>query len=171
MAPKKKGKDEKAPATDEQPKKKSPILKILILVIGLAVLGGGGFFAYKKFFAASDAPETTEAKPAEAKASVAKPVVKNLDTFLVNLADPGGERYLKVTMQLSLSNEAVSQEIDNRIGELRDSVLLLLSSKEYDDISSLSGKLALKKTLMTNLNRALKQGTVQDIYFTEFLVQ
>ncbi len=158
--------EEKSPEAPEAQKKKSPVIKILVLVLGLALLGGGGFFAYTKFFAAADKPKEAQAKPLPAK-----PVVKDLETFLVNLADPGGERYLKVTMQLSLSSEIASQEIDARMAELRDSILLLLSSKEYDDISSLSGKLALKKTLMSNLNRMLKQGTVQDIYFTEFLVQ
>lgn len=166
MSAKKKETEGKAPAESQEPKKKSPILKILIAVVGLGILGGGGFFAYTKFFAKTESPKEAQAKPV-----AAKPVVKSLETFLVNLADPGGERYLKITMQLSLSSEAASQEIDTRMAELRDSILMLLSSKEYDDISSLSGKLALKKTLMGNLNRVLKQGTVQDIYFTEFLVQ
>lgn len=166
MPAKKKEAEEKAPAAEQAPKKKSPILKILIVVVALGLLGGGGFFAYTKFFSNADSPKEAQAKPV-----AAKPVVKNLETFLVNLADPGGERYLKVTMQLNLNSEVASQEIDARMAELRDSILLLLSSKEYDDISSLSGKLALKKTLMSNLNRMLRQGAVQDIYFTEFLVQ
>lgn len=166
MAAKKKEKQEQAPDVSKQPKKKSPLMKILIIILGLAVLGGGGFFAYTKFFAKGTAPQEVEATTEPMKITV-----KSLDTFLVNLADPGGERYLKVTMQLSLNNENVSQEIDGRMAELRDSILMLLSSKEYDDISSLSGKLALKKTLINNLNRVLKKGTVQDIYFTEFLVQ
>uniref|UniRef100_A0A832A2H2 Flagellar protein FliL n=1 Tax=Desulfacinum infernum TaxID=35837 RepID=A0A832A2H2_9BACT len=166
MPPKKKEAEEKVPAAEQTPKKKSPILKILIAVVALGLLGGGGFFAYTKFFAKGDSPKEAQATPV-----AAKPVVKNMETFLVNLADPGGERYLKVTMQLSLNSEAASQEIDARMAELRDSVLMLLSSKEYDDISTLSGKLALKKTLMSTINRLLKQGTVQDIYFTEFLVQ
>ncbi|ROR01880.1 flagellar basal body-associated FliL family protein [Desulfosoma caldarium] len=166
MASKKKEAEQKNRSTESSPKKKSPLIKILVLVVGLGVLGGAGFFAYTKFFAKGDAPEVAHAKPA-----LMKPVVKDMETFLVNLADPGGERYLKVTMQLSLNNEAVSREIDTRIGELRDTILMLLSSKEYDDISSLSGKLALKRTLINNLNRILQQGTVQDIYFTEFLVQ
>ncbi|MEJ5363769.1 MAG: flagellar basal body-associated protein FliL [Desulfosoma sp.] len=166
MAAQKKEGQEKPQEAEQPQKKKSPLIKILVLTLALALVGGGGFFAYTKFFAAADKPKEAQAKPVEAK-----PVVKNMETFLVNLADPGGERYLKVTMQLSLNSEAASQEIDARMAELRDSILMLLSSKEYDDISSLSGKLALKKTLMATLNRLLKQGTVQDIYFTEFLVQ
>ena len=166
MPPKKKEAEKQAPDAKQTPKKKPASLKILIAVVALGLLGGGGFFAYSKFFAKGDLSKEAQAKPV-----VTKPVIKNIETFLVNLADPGGERYLKVTMQLSLNSEAASQEIDARMAELRDSVLMLLSSKEYDDISTLSGKLALKKTLMSTINRLLKQGTVQDIYFTEFLVQ
>lgn len=150
----------------QQEEKKSPLMKILVLVVLLAVVGGGGFFAYTKFFAGKE-KET----PAQAKPALEKPVIKDLDTFLVNLSDPGGERYLKITIQLKLSSEAALAEFDTRSAELRDAILMLLSSKEYDDISSLSGKLALKRSLADSLNRILKQGQVLDIYFTEFLVQ
>ncbi len=162
-----KKKEEAAPPEEEQQKKKSPLMKILILVVLLGVLGGGGFFAYTKFFASKDGEE---AKKKE-KVVIEKPVIKTLDTFLVNLADPGGERYLKVTMELRLSNEETSAEFDTRNAEFRDAILMLLSSKEYDDISTLSGKLALKRAIINSLNRLLHQGKVLDIYFTEFLVQ
>ncbi|SMC19341.1 flagellar FliL protein [Desulfacinum hydrothermale DSM 13146] len=161
-------KKEAAPDTPEQQEeKKSPLMKIILLVVLLAVVGGGGFFAYTKFFAG----KKEEAKKEAPAPALEKPVMKDLETFLVNLSDPGGERYLKITLQLKLSNEAVLTELDARNAEIRDAILMLLSSKEYDDISSLSGKLALKRALTGALNRILKQGQVLDIYFTEFLVQ
>ncbi|MBW1975788.1 MAG: flagellar basal body-associated FliL family protein, partial [Deltaproteobacteria bacterium] len=98
-------------------------------------------------------------------------VTYQLDTFLVNLADPGGKRYLKLTMELELDNPKVIDEITKENFKIRDTILLILSSKEFDDISTVGGKLALKKEIMAKLNGMLHTGKVLNIYFTEFLVQ
>lgn len=145
-------------------KPKSSMMKIIILVVIVAVLGGGGFFGYKKFFA----------KPHEegaVKEVVVQPVIQEMETFLVNLSDPGGKRYLKCTMKMKVSSPDAAAEMTNRIFEVRDMILTILSSKEYEDIARPEDKLALKQELMTTLNRALQKGQIQDIYFTEFLVQ
>ncbi len=154
---------EDAAAESGEEKKKSSLLKIIILAVVIALLGGGGFFAYLKFFKAPDD---------DAKAPVAEqPVTQEMGTYLVNLADPGGKRYLKVTMQFELTGAKVSQELARRSVEIRDKIIMLLSSKEYEDIGNPTGKMTLKKELMAQLNKILQEGQVKEIYFTEFLVQ
>ena len=145
-------------------KKGSPLIKIIILVVIVAALGGGGFFAYKKFFH----------KPADQAAHEAKPVEKviaEMDTFLVNLADPGGRRYLKAAMKLEVNNPLVLPEIEKKNAELKDAILMVLSSKEYEDVSSSEGKTSLKQEIMAEVNRILKQGQATEVYFTDFIVQ
>ncbi|MEJ5300795.1 MAG: flagellar basal body-associated FliL family protein [Thermodesulforhabdaceae bacterium] len=154
----------------EQPKKKSKMKLIILLLIVVVVLGGGGFFAYTKFFKKSEGEEGAAPKPEKAK-KPAQVITHKLDTFLVNLADPGGKRYLKVTMELELDNQKVVEEISKETPRIRDVILTVLSSKEFDEISTLPGKMTLKKELITKINASLKTGTVINIYFTEFLVQ
>jgi flagellar protein FliL len=144
-------------------KKKSSLVKIIILVVVIAALGGGGFFAYLKFFK----DPTKESK----EPAVEQSVTQEMGTYLVNLSDPGGKRYLKITMQFELTNARVSQELAKRSVEVRDKIIMLLSSKEYEDIGNPTGKMTLKKELMTQLNKTLQEGQVKEIYFTEFLVQ
>jgi flagellar basal body-associated protein FliL len=76
---------EAAPA--DEPKKAGrlpPLKTILFAVIGLAVLGGGGFGGYKFLFAHGD---THDAPPA------AKPsVFVDLPEVLVNLSNTGADR-------------------------------------------------------------------------------
>lgn len=145
---------------------KSPLLKIGLGVLIVVVLAGGGFAAWSYFSAKGGLPLPTSSAPASPK-----PVLQDMETFLVNLSDPQGGRYLRLTMQFRLSSPQTAAEFTERKAELRDAVLMLLSSQKSDDISTLSGKMALKRTLMAQMNRLLRQGQVEDIYFTEFLVQ
>jgi flagellar FliL protein len=144
-------------------KKKSSLLKLIILVVLLAALGGGGFFAYLKFFKGAGHEEKLP--------EVEQNVSQEMGTFLVNLADPGGKRYLKVTMQFELTGAKVGAELAKRNIEVRDMIIMLLSSKEYEEIGSASGKMTLKKELITRLNKMMHDGQVKEIYFTEFLIQ
>ena len=97
--------------------------------------------------------------------------MQDVDTFLVNLLDSGSKRYLKVNMQLKLNSEQVKIEFTQRASEFRDTILMLLSNKESEDISTIGGKQALKREIMKQINRLLKDGQVLDVYFNEFLVQ
>jgi flagellar protein FliL len=158
---------EKDTETAEQPKaekpKKSPLIRIIILVVILALLGGGGYVGYVKFLKPPP-PEVTE-PPVEQSVSL------EMGSFLVNLSDPGGKRYLKVTMQFEVTGQKVNEEVNKRIVEMRDMIIMLLSSKEYNEIGSVTGKLSLKRELITRMNKMLREGQVKEVYFTDFLVQ
>jgi len=97
--------------------------------------------------------------------------IHSLDTFIVNLADKGGKRFLRVTMHLELEKESLSGEIDERPSQLRDCILMILSTKRYEDISSVEGKIALRNEIMAKLNSLLEDGKINNIYFVEFVIQ
>ena len=46
-----------------------------------------------------------------------------------------------------------------------------LSSKRFNDISTIKGKQMLKEELITAINKALGVPGVLNVYFTEFVVQ
>ena len=94
-----------------------------------------------------------------------------LDTFIVNLADEGGKRYLRVTMNLELSNETVEDELTTRLPQMRDSILMVLPSKRFADISTMEGKISLRKEIIANLNDLFGRQIISNIYFTEFVIQ
>jgi len=145
----------------EKPKSNT-LLIVLIIVVVLA--GGAGAGAYLKLFRASG-------EAAEAKHEEEAPIYQELDTFMVNLADSGGKRFLKATIRLKVNSLQVGEECKLRNFEIRDLVLTLLTSKESEDIIKPEDKLSLKKQIMETINRVLRKGQVVDVYFTEFLVQ
>jgi len=158
---------------EEAPPKKSRLKLIIILGAGLIVLGGGGFFGYK-FFLAKPKPAVTEQGQEQAKDGK-KPgeaeVVYPLDPFIVNLADPLGNRYLKVKLVLDLGSAEVQAEVEKKIPQLRDTILLLLSSKLLAEVNTMEGKLKLRSELLYRVNQLLTRGRVTTVYFTEFVIQ
>jgi flagellar protein FliL len=154
-------------------KKKFP-LKLVVLLVVVVGLGGGGFFAWKtgmpnRFLGGEKQAHASKGEKKEAPLDVGP--TRSLDTFIVNLADPHGKRYLKVKMDLELSDEKVIPEMDKRLPQLRDTILTTLCSKTYDEIGTLEGKMQLRMEIMARLNQYFKAGKIKNLYFTEFIVQ
>lgn len=187
--------DAKEEAAEEAGEKKKglPLKLIVIIVVALAVLGGGGFFAWKFFLAGGDqaAQETAQSGKAgaekagdkagdkagkegegEKKGPTIPGTVLDLEPFIVNLADPAGKRYLKLKIAVDAKDEKLKKEIETRVPQIRDSILLLLTSKSYADIAPVAGKIRLRNEILKIINRSLMGvGSVHAVYFTEFVVQ
>jgi flagellar FliL protein len=173
---------------EEEAPKKGKSKLIIILVVALVVVGGGGFAAYKFLLSGPEEPpavtvgeeggpmaeggeESTEMGDAPAGGETKGAAIYPLDPFIVNLADPVGNRYLKVKVALQLDNEPLQAEVERKIAPIRDGFLLLLSSKNLAQINTTEGKLKLRSELLHRVNQVLKKGRVTTIYFTEFVVQ
>jgi flagellar FliL protein len=153
---------------EEAPEKKGSSLKwIIIGVVVLLVLGGGGFFSWKTFFNPAEKGAGEEGAATLVKLGPTYP----LDPFIVNLAGTGGERYLKVNVVLELKDASLAAEMEKRKAQVRDTLLLLLSSKTFDDIATFRGKTKVRNEITSRLNAFLLPGSVKKVYFTEFVVQ
>ena len=95
----------------------------------------------------------------------------DLDPFIVNLADTPDIRYLKLTLKLEAEGEAVVAELSSRIPQIRDAVLVLLSSKDVSAVRTTQGKFQLRDEITQRINGLLKKPGVRSAYFTEFVVQ
>jgi len=156
---------------DKAKEKKSMVKPILIIAVVVSLLGGG-FLAWKSGVVAKliGTPERNT-KTAEPLKSQEMGPVYSMETFLVNLNEPQGKRYLKAKVTLELDTEKVQVEIEKRLPQIRDAVLTMLSSKAYGDISDLTGKYQLRAEVISMINSYLKTGRIANVYFTEFIVQ
>jgi len=152
--------------------------KVLILLIGVLMIlmlgmGGGLFMMWNKLSTINMTANanTGEQSGQAATAEQTLGTIFALETFIVNLADKGGNRYLRVTMDLELGIPELETEIRKRLPQIRDSILMILPSKRFEDISSVAGKIALRDEIMETLNGFLNQGQITSIYFKEFVVQ
>ena len=160
----------------EEGGKKKPIGMIIGIIVGLLVLGGGGYYAYITFFQEKPVEEEVPAEgegaaKEEAKEEVNLGLMFPLDPLIVNLAGSQGKRFLKVTISFELSTPEVHAELKENIQKVTDSILVLLSSKTFEDVYSVQGKFKLKDEVTTRVNRFLVVGHVKEAYFTEFIIQ
>jgi len=161
--------DENEKDSKEEPQKKGSALKlIIIIVLVLVLLGGGGAAAYFFFFKAKS--QTAEKKQ-ETKPQIA--VFLPMDPFIVNLIDNEGERYLKVVLQLELSNQEMLEDVKKINPKIRDSILELLGAKTYKEMIDPLGKQRLRDEIAMRANMAISspKGKVIKVYFTEFVIQ
>jgi flagellar FliL protein len=155
--------------------KKKSMGMIIGIIVGLLVLGGGGYYAYITFLQEKPAEEV----PVEVEKGAAEEIGEDVNLgvmfplapFILNLAGSEGKRFLKVTISLELSTPEVHAELKENIQKVTDSILVLLSSKSFEDVYSVQGKFKLKDEVTTRVNRFLVVGHVKDAYFSEFIIQ
>lgn len=152
--------------------------KILVILIGVLVvlmlgLGGGLFMMWSKMSALDTQIKAQTSEEPEKQAVLEEPlgIVVPMETFIVNLADKGGTRYLRLTIGLELGTKELKKELEKRMPQVRDSILMILPTKRFADISTAEGKTTLRNEIMEKLNSFLSQGNVTNIYFKEFVVQ
>ncbi len=165
-------------ADDEKTKKKSK-LKWVILLLLLLILGGSAGAAWYFLFSGkstllSQGGSGETSKPAQTEATGVTQTdgtTVTLPSFLVNLADPLGRRYIKLTMDIEVANPEVVKEVTAQMPKIRDSIIMLLTSKSYADISSMESKLVLKNEILARLNQALGGTKVTRVFFTDIVIQ
>lgn len=154
--------------------------KKVIVIISLAVLifmgaiGGGFFMLWSKMsqvnMPGSDLTAQEETEEGEEEGDTIGPMY-SLDSFVVNLAEKGSNRYLRVTMEFELDTEILKTEIVQRLPQIRNAMLMILPSKMAADINTVDGKFALRDQIMDEINDFLTTGEITNIYFTEFVIQ
>ena len=156
--------------------------KMLIIFIGVMMvfmlgLGGGLFMMWNKLSAMETQVRSSAENSEEADPDTPVPVedllgpIYPLDTFIVNLADKGGKRYLRISIDLELDGEELESEVKKRLPQVRDSILTILPTKRFEDINTTKGKTDLRDQMLSKLNGLLARGKITNIYFKEFVVQ
>lgn len=115
-------------------------------------------------------------------------IMVDMSTKIINLVDPGGHRYIRVTIVVefapdnpefeSLPEEEKTayltefeEKISTRLPIMDDTIITLLSTKTYEDLYTAEGKELLRMEIMQMLSQRLTDMHILSIYFTEFVVQ
>ena len=126
--------------------------------------------------------------PTEAAVTPGSGMMFNMSTKIINLADPTGRKYIRLTVAVEIepdnpNYEKLSEEektkyvtecqtkVNARMPVMDDVVITLLSTKTYDDLYTADGKEKLRSEVKEAIQTRLADLKVLGIYFTEFVVQ
>lgn len=154
------GKDKKG----KEKKGKGKLLIIVVIILLLVIIGGGGYFGYKIL---------NQNKANATEHSTAKEVPEltfGLEEFLVNLADEGSTRYIKVKVYIGYDTKKLTEEMTTKTPAIRDTIIKILRSKKAQDFSD-KGTEAVKAEILEKINPLLTKGKATEIYFNDILVQ
>jgi flagellar protein FliL len=143
---------------DETSNKKSRTLAVVVPMLALAALGIW-FSIHRDGEAAAQASDATRIVS-----------TLHLDTFVLNLADADQRSYLRVGIDLGLNRE-LKREEPTPIAQVRDAILSVLAEGKVDELMTPAGKTKLKENLLRALKEHVPQLGVEEVYFTEFLIQ
>ncbi len=168
----KKGTKKKPDSSEPKSKKKLIIIGGVILLV-LLLCTGGGLFYFLKMKAEPKKPTDPglEVPVPELNQSTTIGPMVNIDEFIVNIISAENNHYVKASLTLELTNDLAKDEVSKRMPQIRDSILLLVGNKTYEELQDLQGKKQLKAELGSRLNAILQSGNVKSIYFTDFVVQ
>ena len=132
------------------PAKSKKMLIIIVAVVLVLILGGGGAFFYiskQRAAAAEEGDDTAQTKAADHGAAKTAPVYLPLDSMVVNLADPGGEKVAQIGITLEVVDAHASDTVKGFLPTIRNGVLKQISKRTSAELLSLEGKEALAKDI------------------------
>jgi len=156
----------------EKKRKLPPIKSLLFWGVTFIVLIIGAYLLVEKVVAPSINIKkmNISSKVSGGKGEIKK-IIYPLEPLVVNLADQGARRYLKITINLELDRPEVIKETETLKPCLIDSLITLLSSKTLADIETAKEKISLRREIVTSFNEQLTTGRITNVYFTEFIIQ
>lgn len=161
--------------------KKKLIIIILIAVLLLSGIGAGVYYFFIQTpTVESNSGEPTPSATAETPKKEAKtkpPVFLALESFTVNLkmAPDEGQQYLQIGITLELRSDKSIDPVKQRIPQVRNRVLMLLTNSKGSELSTSEGKEKLVEDIKAQINAVYPQMTndapVLGVFFTSFIIQ
>ncbi len=87
--------------------------------------------------------------------AVLVPTFLPLENLVVNLSDPGGDRFIQLGITLELKDEKVAEQVKQFMPSIRDGILRLVSQRTADELLKREGKEQLAADIRKEVARPL----------------
>ncbi len=142
------------------------------ILLGVALLAGGGYFAWKKLH------KPPQAKPADHDPRIftapmpdpIKTLRMDLEPFLVPLAKSPEGRLLLLKVSLEVADPNDKELLAEKTKLLRDTIYRLARYRLARELKTVRGKMLLRAQMKAEINRVLGRDLVAQVYFSEFVI-
>ncbi len=156
--------------------------KILVSLLLLAVIVPGaayllGYFPFAGEAVASEADEEhvevdSHGVPISKNDSLYLPLNP---PFVVNYTHLGILRYLQISLEVMYSEQELLDRVSAKMPAIRNDLILLLGNQDYDKLSTLSGKEAIREEMLAAINHLILTEEETDhigkVYITNYVMQ
>ena len=154
----------------------------LPVILAVAVLVSGGSGAGAMLFMskgkAEDPGKSAKHKKDKHKESrdeeeeeVEPKTVYSLDETVINLADTGEMRYLKIAVALGFEKKAEEEVLKESTAIMRDAVITVMTRETFASLHTAEGVKKAKKKIAESVNERLHETNVVSVYFESFAMQ
>ena len=177
-ATKKKRSEDEEPSEASSGGKRKLILLIVgaILLLGIGI--GAGFFVGNM---TADDPDSAESAEVDEEDSDRKKkddrhnIYITVGKLLAAVEHNGSTRYIQAEVDLVGYEKSVMDDAQHNVPALRNRLLLLFASQNFDDVRTIAGRERLRVESLKAVNDVLELGPkgdrVEDVYFTAFVIQ
>ncbi|MFB9869463.1 flagellar basal body-associated protein FliL [Vreelandella sulfidaeris] len=149
--------------------------KLLWIMVILVLLSSAGAAAAIYMVMDQRDGDTAAADTEEAMVRES-PIFMRIEPFTVNLADDSyGSRLLYTGVTLRVGNEESKMILEEHLPQVRSRLLMLLSGKQADELTSMEGKQQLTQEIVDRLSVPLTENQpaldLREVLFTDFIVQ
>ena len=171
--------DEKKEAPEESPGKgklaflenKAILLGAIVIVQALVAIGLTQFLIVPKL-GIQDAQMSGEAPDEEEFVLPEMGVLVGLEEIIVTLrSDARKPRYLRININLEVQNHVAAEVVTQRLPQLRDIAIMVLSDKTPDELSHAEGKKGLRDEIFRRIDERMPPGILMNVYFSDLVVQ
>ncbi|MDO9033473.1 MAG: flagellar basal body-associated FliL family protein [Hydrogenophaga sp.] len=150
-----------ADATAAKPKSK----KLLFIIVGVVVLAllaaGAALFVLKQNTADHEGDEDGAVAEQNSHDPKTPPTFLPLDSMVVNLADPGGNRFIQTSITLQLQDAQTGEDLKVYMPTIRNGILIQISQRTADEILTIQGKEKLATDIMGEIATVMGYETAQ----------
>jgi flagellar FliL protein len=109
-------------------------------------------------------------EPAEAEH--AEGVLVSLNEIIASLrSEGGGKNYVRTSISVEVKDHEMALVIEERLAQLRDSVIMTVSQRTAAELTTPEGTKALREELTERLAEHLPEGALLNIYFSDLVIQ
>lgn len=115
-------------------------------------------------------------------------IMVNTGTKIINLADPSGRKYIRITIVIELApndptyfemleeeklayETSFNTEVTEKLPIIEDAVITQISTKTYEELYTAQGKENLRLELSNLIMQKMPDYKILSVYFTEFVVE
>jgi flagellar FliL protein len=133
---------------------KSKMMLIIIGVVVAVLVIGGGITAWL-ISSRSHVEDEEGGGPARKEAAKVAPTFLPMENMVVNLADPGGDRFAQIGITLELEDAKTADQVKMYLPSIRSGILMLVSQRTAAELLQREGKEKLASDILREVSRPL----------------